>query len=330
MKKILFSCSAILFANLGFSQTIYTADGTITANRTVILNNKNLNFVPIMASPTVGNFFINGTNGNIGLGTTTPTSRFHLNSGDMTITSGSLNLGTGNANFTSGRLIIGTVANFNDAVTNWGIKSQRSILIAGSTNPGLQVRSTEPTANSWADFAVATVDYGFSNVSKKGDVVLRGMTGGSLIINADNGSDMKFTTEEAGADKVRMRIDKFGKVGIGMEGAAFSTNTLYANYKLFVTGGILTDEIRVVLSSGNTWADYVFKDDYILKPLAEVETYIKEKGHLPNVPSEKEVKEDGINLGEMVKIQQEKIEELTLYIIEMNKEIQKLKARYKN
>ena len=107
-----------------------------------------------------------------------------------------------------------------------------------------------------------------------------------------------------------------------------------SGYGLFVKGGILTEEVRVSLQS--TWADYVFSKDYKLPTLEEVETQIKEKGHLLNVPSAKEIKENGIELGEMSKIQQEKIEELTLYLIEQNKvnqaqnkEIAELKAMLK-
>lgn len=113
-----------------------------------------------------------------------------------------------------------------------------------------------------------------------------------------------------------------GKVGIGSV-TTFPTTAGAVNvsgYKLFVTGGILTEEVRVNLRGTNgLWADYVFNKDYNLKPLSEVEKFISENGHLPNVPSAQKVKEEGIELGEMAKIQQEKIEELTLYIIEQNK-----------
>ncbi len=113
-----------------------------------------------------------------------------------------------------------------------------------------------------------------------------------------------------------------GKVGIGSV-TTFPTTAGTVNvsgYKLFVTGGILTEEVRVNLRGTNgLWADYVFNKDYNLKPLSEVENFISENGHLPNVPSAQKVKEEGIELGEMAKIQQEKIEELTLYIIEQNK-----------
>lgn len=128
--------------------------------------------------------------------------------------------------------------------------------------------------------------------------------------------------------KRSVQIFSFGQVGIGLDSIAppsTAGNVDVSNYKLFVKGGILTEELRISLQS--TWADYVFRDDYKLPSLPEVENYIKENGHLPNVPSAKRVKEDGIELGEMAKIQQEKIEELTLYLIQQNKEIQELKAQ---
>lgn len=126
-----------------------------------------------------------------------------------------------------------------------------------------------------------------------------------------------------------------GKVAIGGNSTTgfgniptLSGTTSLSAYNLFVKGGILTDEVRVTLNS--TWADYVFADDYNLKPLSEVEAFITKNKHLPNVPSAAEVKEDGIALGDMSRIQQEKIEELTLYIIAQNKRIEALEAKMTN
>ncbi|MFL9844173.1 hypothetical protein [Flavobacterium rhizosphaerae] len=95
-----------------------------------------------------------------------------------------------------------------------------------------------------------------------------------------------------------------------------------SDYQLFVNGGVLATEVRVALNSSWAWADYVFAKDYKLPTLTEVEQYIAQNGHLPNVPSAKEVKENGIEVGEMAKIQQEKIEELTLYTIAQNKQLE--------
>ncbi|UTW63137.1 hypothetical protein KFE98_02985 [bacterium SCSIO 12741] len=98
------------------------------------------------------------------------------------------------------------------------------------------------------------------------------------------------------------------KVGIG------TTKMGSGPYKLFVAGGIRTEEVKVDLAS--TWPDYVFEEEYELKDLSEVKEFIEENHHLPNVPSAAEM-EDGIELGEMVRLQMEKIEELTMYLIEL-------------
>ncbi len=97
-------------------------------------------------------------------------------------------------------------------------------------------------------------------------------------------------------------------------------------YSLYVEGGILTEELRVRTG----WADYVFESDYTLMPLSKVEAYISENGHLPNVPSATQVEAQGIEIGDMTRIQQEKIEELTLYIIELKKQVDELNQKVKD
>jgi len=91
------------------------------------------------------------------------------------------------------------------------------------------------------------------------------------------------------------------------------------DYRLFVKDGIKAEKVKVDVASTNGWADYVFKKDYKLNSLEEIEIHIKDKGHLPNIPSAEEVVKNGINLGEMDAKLLEKIEELTLYSIEQNK-----------
>jgi len=99
-----------------------------------------------------------------------------------------------------------------------------------------------------------------------------------------------------------------GIVGIG--------TTTTGTHKLAVDGTIGAREITVELG---TWSDFVFEPDYDLRPLAEVEEYINKNHHLPEIPSAAEVEENGINLGEMNAKLLQKIEELTLYLIEQNK-----------
>ncbi len=123
----------------------------------------------------------------------------------------------------------------------------------------------------------------------------------------------------------KFNSDVFMDTNLGIGTATFLDATDNKTYRLSVKGKIRAEEIKVY----NTWADYVFEKEYKLRPLAEVETFINENKHLPNVPSAKEVTEKGLELGEMARIQQEKIEELTLYLIQQNKEIQELKAQMK-
>ncbi len=105
---------------------------------------------------------------------------------------------------------------------------------------------------------------------------------------------------------------------------AIGTSAPKDGYSLSVNGKGVFTEVRV-LEFAN-WPDYVFKADYQLKSLEEVNEFIKDNGHLPNIPSAKEVEKEGIALGDMNKNLLEKIEELTLYMIEMNKEVKQLKA----
>ncbi|MET3038368.1 cell wall anchor protein [Chryseobacterium sp. NRRL B-14859] len=100
-------------------------------------------------------------------------------------------------------------------------------------------------------------------------------------------------------------------------------------FRMFVKDGIRTEKVKVDVASTNGWADYVFKKDYKLRSLEEVEKHISEKGHLPNIPSAQEVEKEGINLGEMDAKLLEKIEELTLYSIQQNKDIKELREENK-
>lgn len=101
-------------------------------------------------------------------------------------------------------------------------------------------------------------------------------------------------------------------------------------YRLVVQDGILCEKVKVALrsSTGSDWADYVFEPEYKAKmmSLEEVEKFTLDNKHLPNVPSAKEMIAEGLDVAKTSKMFMEKIEELTLYMIELNKEIKALKA----
>ena len=119
-----------------------------------------------------------------------------------------------------------------------------------------------------------------------------------------------------------------GNVGIG---------SINPDSKLTVNGTIHSTEVKVTQTVP---ADYVFqkyytgkselKSDYTMPTLAEVESFTKINNHLPNVPSAKEMQQNGVSLGEMSNVLLQKIEELTLYVIEQNKKIEALEAKLSN
>ncbi len=145
------------------------------------------------------------------------------------------------------------------------------------------------------------------------------------IVSAVIGTDMVRDSNHTWAGYFEGRGYFSDKVSIGTQHMIPTLGTVNtSNFKLFVQGGILTEQLLVY--SGSLWPDYVFEPDYELMPLETVEQHISEVGHLPNTPSAKEVKENGLNLGDTAINHQEKIEELFLHVIQLNKDMKALQA----
>jgi|GEM_PF-1357343 len=134
----------------------------------------------------------------------------------------------------------------------------------------------------------------------------------SISVTTDSGSGGPSGAVWTETDNVASYL---GAVTVG-------TTSVPNGYKMAIDGKLITEEVQVQLS-GN-WPDYVFKGDYPLPTLEALEIYIEENGHLPNLPSAKEVEGNGFGLAEMNKLLLEKIEEMTLYLIQQNKKIDKL------
>lgn len=135
-------------------------------------------------------------------------------------------------------------------------------------------------------------------------------TGANTLWQSGYGG-IKYFTEGT----LRMAIHPNGNVGIGTENP---------QNKLDVAGTIRAQEIKVELTG---WADYVFDKNYKLPSLQEVKAHIEQHKHLPGIPSEKQVLEEGLNMGEMQAKLLQKIEELTLYVIQQQNEIDELKKK---
>lgn len=126
----------------------------------------------------------------------------------------------------------------------------------------------------------------------------------------DPAKKLFFTTNYS----IRMAIMENGNIGIGVNDPGA--------YKLAVNGSIRANE--VVVETG--WADYVFDKKFRLKPLKEVERFIEENNHLPDIPSAAEIQKNGAKLAELTTKMMQKIEELTLYSIAQDKRIEKLQT----
>jgi hypothetical protein len=107
-----------------------------------------------------------------------------------------------------------------------------------------------------------------------------------------------------------------------------NTTTVATGYMLNVNGKVICEELKV--QNSGSWPDYVFADEYDLPTLEEVEAHIEENNHLLGVPDACTVEEEGIMIGQMQKVMMEKIEELTLYMIDANKRIKQLEEENNN
>ena len=150
--------------------------------------------------------------------------------------------------------------------------------------------------------------------NNNGNPSINSKDGGVLYLNRDVNADVRIQSKDGAAIKEIAVFKKNGHVGIG---------TINPTSRLTVAGKIESREVKVFVTAG---ADFVFNENYPLQDIDQLEAYIKENKHLPEIASAKEMEENGLEVGEFqIKLLQ-KIEELTLYIIEQEKRIKKLEA----
>lgn len=292
-----------------------------------------------------GSLIGNSSNGNVGIGTTTPAQKLTVQAGhgdtQLRLFSDAYGQGTDGANTA--------------LLSFWASEPGWSWTGAGIGNnvtmPNGIARITNTRGGSYLRLLDNVIV--FSTVDSQGTdrpaiYIVNGKVG---IGNGDPGFRLDVT------DRIRTRASGSGSAGIwlhngvtdvgfigdansdrmgfwGNTGAGWgfvmnTTNgnvgigTLTPTHKLAVSGTIRAKE--VIVDTG--WSDYVFADDYRLTPLTEVETHIREKKHLPGIPTAAEVAEGGVSLGDMQARLLAKVEELTLHLIEQEKEMRSLRTR---
>lgn len=142
----------------------------------------------------------------------------------------------------------------------------------------------------------------------------------------NNRAIIKFKNENNNISVGSDNIMKLQANGFSYTNGNVAIGTMPNNdYKLAVKGVIRSEEVVVELMT--SWPDYVFASDYSLPKLKEVKAFVNENGHLPGLPNASQVSEEGLGLGDINAKLLEKIEELTLYIIEQEERIQKLEEK---
>lgn len=255
-------------------------------------------------SSTGDNIYCNNT-GNVGIGTTAPLVKLSIQT-PINSTGWTHIGGADSIIVTEG---VGGVSASIGTVTNHAFRIHTKGTGKFSVYPGGEVVVGDNSVGSFGKFTVQTLNnsYGISHLGEGGNILATRMGGTSAGIGTFSNTNMRIFVNGISAIFLASGTNN---VGIGID---------FPTYKLEVNGNIRSKE--VVVESIN-WPDYVFEEDHKLIPLDEVENYIKLNKHLPNFSSAKEIESKGLLLGDTQKKMMEKIEELTLYLIEANKKLQ--------
>jgi hypothetical protein len=266
-------------------------------------------------------------NGNIGIGVgiLAAQTKLHVSDGQDAGLDGSDN----------GFIMTGTVQSTNlliddneilarNGVAESDLSIQRDggdLLLCGLDQGNVGIGVTSPPVSR-----LQIVDGDNASFSTNGYLVTGNLSGANIVMDnnellaRNNGGISDLFIQQEGGDLI-LCANEQGAVGIGViSGASIPAGSLLA-----VDGKITCEEVLVKLSEN--WPDYVFAKDYPLAPLSEVKSYIDEHQHLPGIPSAATIQDEGIELGEMQRRMMEKIEELTLYIIQLENEVKALKEK---
>jgi len=275
-------------------------------------------FVTGSTTPTIR--MVVGRTGNIGIGTTSPNYLLSVGGNASSVAGGQLSVQS-IPTVTSG-IYAGHVSQL---IANPAAASSAfyyGILGEAGDNTG----ATSNFTNTIVGVAGSTVHRGTGSIASLITFLATSpvITNGGIVTNAYGLYINKITntgvTNSYGVFQSSASDPNYfaGNVGIGtVDNASWKLAT--STYKLAVNGSAIATSMVVKLQAN--WPDYVFRSDYRLPSLAEVKAYVDQNHHLPDMPSEQEVADNGLNLGEINKQLTKKVEELTLYLIEQNKQL---------
>jgi len=246
--------------------------------------------------------------GYVGIGTTTPSSELTVNSSVNTaIQLQRFGSNRGFVKLENNDMILGPISLGALRVSTNGINRMYV-----DNNGSVGIGTTESSSTL---LTIGEAGNGNSGVSFRGTV--NNTYRGSLSFTASGG------TLDCSEGDFHIRTNGIGLKFFEDGNFAMGGSTKATGHRLSVHGKIIATEVTAL--AVNNWPDYVFADNYKLKPLTEVKKFITENKHLPNIPAAREIEKNGIPLGEMSKRLMEKVEELTLYIIQLQEQVDALK-----
>ena len=212
-----------------------------------------------------------------------------------------------------------------------GIMGTNNVLLGNDIDPkgsnntflgsGTDVNILSTVSNSTA------IGYG-TTLTKANTVVVGDPADGELKVGVGTSNPEARLHVNGSQDSLQLLVEgdsRFKKDVIVHDLLLVNTNTPAAGYSVSVNGNIACEEVRV--QNDGDWPDYVFAKDYRLKGFDELAEYIEAHNHLPGIPSAAEVEEDGVHLGDMQKRLLEKVEEMTLYVLQLEERIRELEKK---
>lgn len=256
--------------------------------------------------------------GNVGMGTGTPEAKLHIATenaptklvlGRSHTSGGFTSLYMGTSALSNGYGYLQGVRSGGSAFGNVVLNEFGGNVGVGTNNPQVKLHVNGAgealrVSNGNAGIQVSSDGFQFLNSSSVGRFYMS-------FFNDD------FTISPSSGNNTGRLILNGNQVTVGQITPA-------SGYLLSIGGKAICEELKVQLSG--SWPDYVFKNNYKLRSFDELRNYIKQNNHLPNIPPAAELEKSGLELGDMQKRMMEKIEELTLYVLQLEEEIKKLKS----
>ncbi|MEI6765701.1 MAG: hypothetical protein WCM76_08675 [Bacteroidota bacterium] len=347
MKKVIIIIISVLAYSQVYSQTtVSSATNTQTINYLT-------KWTTVTGTPfKIGSSIVYDNGSYVGIGTVVPGSKLHVN-GNVTIGYSTSTPAPANGMIVSGNVGIGTATVGSNIQVSGNAAIGYSASTAAPAN-GLLVNGNIGLGTTTVGSKIqvngnAAIGYSVSTAAPANGLLVSGNAGIGTTApteKLDLVGNMRINDSD-----IYLRVGSDHNHGLGWYGStkAFGTHVVDGPVLYGYTSGVLgitfpqnkeilkwdSDFVRInakvkaleFTAQTDVWSDYVFADDFKPMPLAELEKYLSANKHLPEIPSECEVIENGLNLGEMQNLQMKKIEELTLYIIELNKKNEALQKK---